>query len=161
VLDEALQSVPEIPNLSILPAGSTPPNPVDLIASDRTAILMTTLRGRFDHIVIDSAPTIPYSDTRMLSSLIDAVILVARYGLTTRRALTRCAELLQEVHAPLVGVVLNGINLRSADYQYYNYGFSRSMNGYRYYESQKPAQDALGGTTQPPSDEPKKKSAHA
>ena len=68
---------------------------------------------------------IPYSDARVLSTFADAVVLVGRYGFTTRRAITRCAQILAEVGAPVMGFVLNDIDLESADYHYYNYGFSR------------------------------------
>lgn len=136
-LPSALHPFSEISNFCVLAEGWGARNSVDLIASDRMRATIQTLRNEFEHVVIDSPPAIPYSDARILSSLADSVIIVARYGLTTRTALARCSELLEEVHAPVSGVVLNNIETLSADYQYYNYGFSRSMNGHEYYESGK------------------------
>jgi Mrp family chromosome partitioning ATPase len=87
--------------------------------------VMIALRDRFECVVIDSPPVIHFSDARVLSSLADVVVLVARYGLTTRRSITRCVQILDEVRAPIAGVVLNDIDLASADYHYYNYGYSK------------------------------------
>lgn len=124
-LEDALVPVPGLTNLRIVPSGPRVANPADLVTSDGMRSVVATLRGRFDRIVIDSPPVLPFADARYLSSLADAVILVGRYRLTTRRAVTRCAELLDEVRAPILGVVLNDMDLGSADYHYYNYGYSR------------------------------------
>ena len=118
-------------NLCVLPAGPSSTNSGELIASEKVKGLLVTLRGTFDFVVIDSPPVIPFSDARVLSLLADGVVLVGRYGLTTRRALTRCAESLREVGAPILGVVLNGMDFSSPDYRYYNFGHSSAkMQGY-------------------------------
>jgi capsular exopolysaccharide synthesis family protein len=134
--EDALAPCGAFANLSVLTVGPVPPNPADLIASESMRELLRDLRGRFDHIVIDSPPAIPFSDARVISSLVDGVILVGRYGLTTRRSITRCAQVLEEVRAPMIGVVVNGMDFASADYDYYNYGYgSRTKNnGYYGYE---------------------------
>ena len=89
--------------------------------------VLIALRAQFDHVVIDSPPVIPFSDPRVLAPLSDVVVLVGRYGVTTRRALMRSAQLLSEVRATVVGVVLNDIDLASADYRYFNYGSARTV----------------------------------
>jgi capsular exopolysaccharide synthesis family protein len=155
-LDSALVFHRQISNLSLLPSGPLPPFPADMIASEQMRSLMLTLRERFDNVVIDSPAAILFSDARVLSSLADVVVLVSRYGSTTKRAFTRCVQLLDEVRAPVVGVVVNGIDLASPDYQYYNYGFGRRMNGSHSYYSTK--QDE---PPPPPSEGVKKRSAHA
>lgn len=155
-LNQATQNIPGVPNLSILTAGPAVSNPADLVSSEKMQYLFASLRHDFDYVVVDSPPIIPLSDARILSGLSDAVILVGRHGLTTRRAITRCAQLLIEVRAPLVGVVLNDIDLNSADYHYYNYGYSKSSKADLQYYS------APTFTPAPPNPEPeKKKSAHA
>ncbi|HEY0704022.1 MAG TPA: polysaccharide biosynthesis tyrosine autokinase [Candidatus Acidoferrales bacterium] len=131
-LDQALSSVPGIADLSLLAAGRLPSNPADLISSERMRELIQEARGKFDYVVVDSPPVIPFSDARMLSAFSDAVVLVGRYSSTTRRALARAVQLLDEVQAPIVGVVVNGIDFASPDYQYFNYGFSRNSNGNEY-----------------------------
>jgi capsular exopolysaccharide synthesis family protein len=132
-IDDSLVRTPDFPNLSVLPVGALPPNPADLIASEQMQAVMIALRDKFDFVVIDSPPVIHFSDARVLSSLADVVVLVARYGLTTRRSLTRCVQILDEVRAPIAGVVLNDIDLASADYHYYNYGYSRKNSDDHYH----------------------------
>jgi capsular exopolysaccharide synthesis family protein len=156
-VDEALVRVPDFPNLSILPVGALPPNPADLIASEQMQAVMIALRDKFDFVVIDSPPVIHFSDARVLSSLADVVVLVARYGLTTRRSITRCVQILDEVRAPIAGVVLNDIDLGSADYHYYNYGYSKRNSEDHYHRY---GQTALA-TTAVSSQSDKSKGAHA
>jgi Mrp family chromosome partitioning ATPase len=91
-------------------------------------MLCADLRVAFDYLVIDSPPVIRFSDARFLSQLADEVVLVGRYGVTTRRALQRSAELLREADAPIAGVVLNAIDLSSPDYHYFTYGYSKGVD---------------------------------
>ena len=159
-LDAALASVSEIPNLSVLPSGPLVRNPEMLIDSGQMQAVLIAVSEQFDYVVIDSPPVIPFSDARVLSTYADAVVLVGRYGLTTRRSITRCAQILEEVRAPVFGVVLNDIGLASPDYHYYNYGYSRSMRGrlqyYGYAENGHEPCPPL-----PETDPVKKKGAHA
>jgi Mrp family chromosome partitioning ATPase len=74
-------------------------------------------------VVIDSAPILPFVDGRVLSTLVDAVILVGRSGITTRQAMQRSVELISEIHgAPILQVVLNAANQSATDYSHYGYG---------------------------------------
>jgi succinoglycan biosynthesis transport protein ExoP len=156
--ERALVRIQELPGLSVLPAGAGVPNPGDLIASEQMQALTVALKNEFDFVIFDSPPVIPFSDARFLSTIADAVVLVARYEFTTHRAIERSAQLLNEVHAPLVGVVLNGIDLASPDYHYYNYGYSKSVNGYPRYTNTTP-DEAI--SFEPPPEPPRKKSASA
>jgi succinoglycan biosynthesis transport protein ExoP len=131
-LSDALLPVPGIAGLFVLPNKGLPQNPADLLASGRTRSILDTLRVEFQYIVLDSPPVLSFSDARTLATLSDAVVLVSRCGRTTRRAITRSAELLAEAHANVVGVVLNDMDLASADYHYFNYGFSWAMSGREY-----------------------------
>jgi Mrp family chromosome partitioning ATPase len=116
---------------------------------------LKALKQQFEFVIVDSPPVIPFSDARSLGTNADAVILVGRYGLTTRRALTRSTQLLRDMNAPVLGVVLNDIDLNSPDYHYYNYGFSRMNRDWRYYER------VEYPPTTPPPDRPNVKGAHA
>ena len=129
-LQDTLRTVSGYENLSLVPGGRLTPNPGDLVASEQMRAVMLVLREQFEHIVVDSPPVIPFPDARVLSLLSDSVILVARYGVTTRRAMARAAELLDEIHAPLAGMVVNGIAVDSADYRYYNYGSGKRSAEY-------------------------------
>jgi len=118
-------------NLSLLANGLKPVNPGEMIGSEKVTALLGELKTRFDYIVIDSPPTIPFSDARELSPMVDGVLLVSRYGLTTRRSLTRSTESLQEIGAHILGVVVNGMDFSSPDYRYYNFGHSSAkLHGY-------------------------------
>ena len=123
-LDGAIQPSKDVPGLSILPIKAIPENPSDLLASGQMANVMKSLREMFDYIVVDSPPVIPFSDARSLAALCDAVILVSRYGSTTRRSITLSAEMLGDMQVPLMGVVLNDMDIASADFHYFNYGYS-------------------------------------
>jgi polysaccharide biosynthesis transport protein len=124
-LSDAVVNVPNVDNLAILPCGTRCASPADILSSDRMIPLLNTLKEYFSFIVIDSPPVIPFSDARFLSCLSDEVVLVGRYGVTTRRCLQRAVELLGEVHASVAGVVLNAIDLSSPDYDYYTYGYNK------------------------------------
>lgn len=120
-LDDALQVAPRLDKLMILPAGSTPPDPVELLASSQMRDLIAQLRNKFLYVVIDVPPVIPYADSRWLSCLADGVVLVARAGATTRQAMSLSTEILRELRVPVLGVVLNGVDLKT-EYYWYGYG---------------------------------------
>jgi polysaccharide biosynthesis transport protein len=124
-LESSLLEIPGMNNLSILPAGRTKGNFGQLVCSEKMEQTIGSLRERFGFVVIDSAPILPFADGRALSTLADAVILVGRAGVTTRQAMRRSVELISEVHgAPILQVVLNAAEMGSADYKYYNYGYT-------------------------------------
>ncbi len=123
-LENSLLEIPGMSNLSILPAGRSKGNFGQLICSEKMEQVLGGLRERFGFVVIDSAPILPFVDGRALSTLVDAVVLVGRAGVTTRQAMRRSVELISEVHgAPILQVVLNGADLGAADYKYYRYGY--------------------------------------
>jgi Mrp family chromosome partitioning ATPase len=82
---------------------------------------------RFDYIVIDSPPVIPFAESRWLSALADGIVIVARASTTTRRALSWTMNILGDVQPQVLGVVLNGVDL-SVDYDSY-------AKAYRYYRT--------------------------
>jgi capsular exopolysaccharide synthesis family protein len=128
VLEDCITKVSTVPNLFVVPAGRLNGNPADSLSSEEMNLLADDLT-RFDFVVVDSPPAIPFSDARILSSVVDAVVIVGRCGVTTRRSLVRCARLFSEVHAPIFGVVLNDIDYASADFDYYTYGYTKLANG--------------------------------
>lgn len=118
----AIQPVPGQPTLSLLASGPLPPNPSELLASHRTAEVLATLRDSYDIVLLDSPPILPVTDALVLSGHVDATLLVAIAGTTTRKEASRAVELLRQVEAPLVGAVLNGVDKEGSDrygYEYY------------------------------------------
>jgi exopolysaccharide transport family protein len=131
-LQEATFRSSLLPNLFILPAGTPPPNPAELLASAQMIEILSSLRDHFDHIVVDTPPTLSVTDAVVLSPYADAVVLVIRCGQTTKPALRRSREILMQVNARVSGVLLNAVDLTSPDYYYY-YEY-QGKYGRRYYD---------------------------
>jgi exopolysaccharide transport family protein len=118
-LEEAIAPSPFLPNLFVLAAGSPPPNPAELLGSSNMKDVLNELREQFDHVVIDTPPTLSVTDAVVLSPRVDAIILVIRSGQTTKQALRRARDILMQVNAHVTGVLLNAVDLTSPDYYYY------------------------------------------
>jgi polysaccharide biosynthesis transport protein len=118
-LQQAITRSPVLPNLSVLPAGTPPPNPAELLASTNMRDVLEELRGQYDHIVVDTPPTLSVTDAVVLSPRADAIVLVIRSGQTTKQALRRSRDVLMQVNAKVSGVLLNAVDLSSPDYYYY------------------------------------------
>jgi succinoglycan biosynthesis transport protein ExoP len=118
-LQQTITTSPILPNLFIMPAGTPPPNPAELLASPNMRDLIAELRGLYDHVVIDTPPTLSVTDAVVLSPRADATILVIRSGATTKPALRRARDILMQVNAHVAGVLLNAVDLTSPDYYYY------------------------------------------
>jgi capsular exopolysaccharide synthesis family protein len=134
-LPQAAQPLPGEPRLAILPAGPPPPNPSELLSTRRAHEILTALREEADYVLVDSPPVLPVSDSIIIAGMVDATILVVTAKSTTKRQAHRAVEQLQQVSAPLVGVVLNGVGRDSGVYAY-SYGYGES--GYSTREAAKP-----------------------
>jgi polysaccharide biosynthesis transport protein len=145
-LAQAVLRSPVSPSLFILPAGTPPPNPAELLASPNMRNVLAALREQFDHIVIDTPPTLSVTDAVVLSPNADAVVLVIRSSQTTKQALRRSRELLMRVNARVAGVLLNAVDLRSPDYYYY-YEY-RGKYGKRYYQDDGPETSRRDGSSE-------------
>ncbi|MGH9762301.1 MAG: CpsD/CapB family tyrosine-protein kinase, partial [Blastocatellia bacterium] len=122
-IDSLIQRQP-FNHLSIMPSGPTPPNPAELISSDRFRDLLKQLSERYDHVVIDSPPLINVTDAVILSTMVDGVVLVIKWGKSTRDIARRVRAELTGVGAKIFGVVLNNVDFRREgynDYYYYKY----------------------------------------
>ncbi|MBZ5641187.1 MAG: polysaccharide biosynthesis tyrosine autokinase [Acidobacteriia bacterium] len=119
-MQRILKPHPDVPNLTVVGIGGRMPNGLETLTSARMAALLKTLREKFDYIVIDSPPVIPFAEGRWLSTHSDASIVVARCDSTTRGAINWSLEILDELKARVLGVVLNGVDL---DAEFYSYGF--------------------------------------
>ena len=114
----AMQEVPHQARLSLLASGPLPPNPSELLASKRTVEVLGSLQAEYDIVLIDAPPLLPVTDALVLSGRVDATLLVAVAGATTRKEAARAVELLHQLEAPLMGAVLNGVDTEGS------YGFA-------------------------------------
>ena len=127
-LESLFVAVPKVPGLAILPAGKAISDPGKFINSGNMRLLILNLRKRFDFLVVDSPPILPYADGRALAPSVDGIVFVGRAGAVTREAMARSMELLQQVHsAPILEVVLNGATTAAQSYGYgYGYSYAKS-----------------------------------
>lgn len=120
-LEESVQET-LVAGLSFLSRGTIVPNPADLLGSQKMREVVGNLRERFDFVLMDSPPAIAVSDAAALSRLCDGVLLVLHGQKTTEETACRVVERLEAVHARILGVVLNGVDIRDpayADYRSY------------------------------------------
>ncbi|CAN5187951.1 exopolysaccharide regulatory tyrosine autokinase VpsO [soil metagenome] len=112
----------EIPNLFVLPCGPTPPNPAELLMSQRFETVIAELGKRFDRIILDSPPLQVVTDGVVLSKHADGMILIVKAGQTLREELKRSARHVRNVRGTIFGVIVNGIEPDSrSGYSYYSY----------------------------------------
>jgi len=131
-LDDVLKTYDQVANLSIITCGTIPPNPAELLGSERMSQTLKDLKKRFDVIIIDSPPMI-VSDAQILSSKVDGLIFVVIPGQTKAITARRPIEELKRIDAKVLGVVANKIP-KNRDYYYggYNY-YSPYSNHYSYH----------------------------
>jgi len=120
----------ETEGLRILPSGPIPPNPVELLASDKMMELCQALANKADLVIYDTPPIVMVSDAPTLASQSDGVLLVIEQGSTSKRLVTEVRDILTRAHARTIGVVLNKVT-RQAGHYYYSYYYSY------YYQSEK------------------------
>jgi capsular exopolysaccharide synthesis family protein len=124
--------VGELGSLDVLPCGAAPPNPSELIGSQRMSALLASLKGEYDNVIFDSPPLNLVTDAAVLATKADGVVLVGRAGVTTKGALTYASELLKKVRAQALGFVLNDFIFRR-DSRYSAYGGYGDHYSYGYY----------------------------
>lgn len=107
-----------VENLSLLPSGSLPPNPADLLGSQYMDTVIKQLKGEADVVLFDAPPVIAVTDATLLATKLDGVLLVFRAGGTRRDHAERAKELLERVNARLVGAVLTNaqVDVRMGGY---------------------------------------------
>jgi capsular exopolysaccharide synthesis family protein len=114
--------------VTLLTAGSLPPNPAELLGSETMRALLATLRGSYDHILIDAAPVLGLPDTLPLATFVDGVVLVIDHNRSTRSHVRQAVSRLSFAQGKFLGVVLNRVDVRELDagsYPYYPYGLSK------------------------------------
>jgi tyrosine-protein kinase Etk/Wzc len=124
-MDEAVRPLELVQGLYILPAGTLPPNPTELVGGARMRELLRVLREQFDMVILDSPPLAGGADSAILGAASDGVILVVRAGETDTEAVRHAARQLHAVGARLVGAVVNDPDgeVRRHEGYYYHYGY--------------------------------------
>jgi capsular exopolysaccharide synthesis family protein len=112
--------------LMVLPSGSVPPNPSEMLGSQNLVNLIADLRTMFDLVIIDTPPMLPVTDGAVASTVADGVLVVVRYGKTTRNQVNASIDSLEAVDARILGCVLTMVPRKGAA--------STGYDGYGYYE---------------------------
>lgn len=121
-LDDVIQHS-RVANLDVITCGPIPPNPAELVASERMRNLLLQASGRYEHVIVDTPPLMSVTDPVILSRMVDGVILVVQAGRSTRDVVRRARQELANVGAKVFGVVLNNFDMKregyTSDYSYY------------------------------------------
>ncbi|MCH8477940.1 MAG: polysaccharide biosynthesis tyrosine autokinase [Wenzhouxiangella sp.] len=126
-----------VEGLFLMPAGNQAPNPAELLGSERMQKIITMAGRAFDHVIIDSAPILGLADALVLSRLVDGVIMVVAAGKTTKDSIKTGIRRLMQVQAPMLGTVINQVDMDSPDYAYY------SSYYYNYYSDPEPSPEEV------------------
>lgn len=124
---EGLIGQPGLDNLFLLPSGHQPPNPAEVLSSQRVVDFLAEIRQQYDYVVLDCAPILPAADPAILGSRVDGTLIVIKVGQVARAALRRAKTLLEAAKARVLGVCLTGVRAEmSPDYAemaYYRYRY--------------------------------------
>lgn len=121
-MDEAIQKT-QVENLSVLPSGTRPPNPAELLASTKMQKFINLLKEKYDYIIIDTPPVIMVTDAQILSRYADGCLLIIASGEADRHMAAKAKELMQKVDAKILGVVLNKLDTSNKGYYGYYYHY--------------------------------------
>jgi len=130
-LEEAIKRT-DVPNLDVLTCGPVPPNPSELLHTDRFRAVLADCAKLYDRIILDSPPTSAVTDPAVLGNLTDGVVLVVKAGETTRDSAMHARRQLASAKARLFGVVVNAIDFSNPAYGYEYYYRNYYRYGYTY-----------------------------
>jgi capsular exopolysaccharide synthesis family protein len=131
-IEEVIKST-EIVGLDLLPCGPLPPNPAELLHTDKFKSILEQLSAKYDRVLFDSPPINLVTDAAILSQLVDGTIFVVKASKTSKDAVRRSARLLRDIKANILGVLLNDLDFEQGGYEYYSY--------YRYGYAPRPEPD--------------------
>jgi capsular exopolysaccharide synthesis family protein len=128
-LDEVTQTHETLTTLDVIPSGTMPPLPADLLASDQMTEVVRQLRERYDYVIFDTPPMLSVTDPAIVAAQADGMVLVIRQGYCTRRMLARAAEILHDLDVKVYGFVFNGVDASLPEYYgylgYYTYEYGK------------------------------------
>jgi capsular exopolysaccharide synthesis family protein len=111
----------KVANLSVMTCGTIPPNPAEMLGSEKMKSLLSELKKKFDIVIIDSPPVIAVTDPVVLSPEVDGVVMVIKSGSTSGDAAVRSKSLLESANARILGAVLNGVKIGDLHGRYGRY----------------------------------------
>jgi len=114
----------DIKNLSIMPRGIFPPNPSELLNSKKNLKLVSTLKDNYDIVIFDGAPVMGLSDSLIIASLVDKVLVVASLNEAQKAEIKGTTKSLENIDAHIAGLVINNINTRKSKHSGYYYYYS-------------------------------------
>ncbi|MBD0863953.1 polysaccharide biosynthesis tyrosine autokinase [Gordonia sp. zg691] len=120
VISDFVQSGPA-ERLDVLVAGALPPNPAELLGSQRARDGLEALQASYDFVIVDTPPVLPVADAAILSQYMDGALVVVRAGRTRSQDLTTAFDSLMTAKASILGVVLNDVSAHDSRYVYYSY----------------------------------------
>ena len=119
-----------MPNLDVLVCGPVPPNPSEILLSDKFRELVAELARRYDRVIFDTPPIGPVTDPAILGTLVDGVVLVSKCEKTTRVSVKQAMRALNDANVRVFGVVLNDVDVSSKRYSGAYYAYYRKYGGY-------------------------------
>ena len=128
-IENAVQKT-EVPNLDVLVCGPVPPNPSEILLSDKFRELVAELARRYDRVIFDTPPIGPVTDPAILGTLVDGVVLVSKCEKTTRVSVKQAMRALNDANVRVFGVVLNDVDVSSKRYSGAYYAYYRKYGGY-------------------------------
>lgn len=120
-----------VENIKIISTGIVPPNPAELLASNKMEELVDQVEENADYVLLDTPPVIAVTDATILSNIVDGVLMVVASHQTEEQILSKARETLQKAHANIVGVVLNKYPAHN-DSNYYQYYYYYGQKGHRH-----------------------------
>ena len=129
---QAIQATP-IENLSVMACGPRPHNPSELLTSPQFEDLLNLLRDQFDFVLVDTPPLLAVTDPGVVSARVDGVLLALRMRKKCRLTAIRARNILEDLDANVLGVIVNGLGGEKGSYGYYQSGYSYGYGyGYQY-----------------------------
>jgi polysaccharide biosynthesis transport protein len=137
-LAKAIRST-EVDKLDVLVCGPPPPNPAEILLSDKFADLVKELSQKYDRIIFDTPPIGPVTDPAILGAQVDGVVLVVKCGKTRKDATKQALKSLGDANARVFGAILNDVDVTSKRYSGVYYSYYRRYTSYYAADETKPA----------------------
>jgi len=119
-----------VEDLDVITSGPVPPNPAELLGSDRVQLLMDELNEKYDLIIFDAPPVNTVTDSQLLAARTDGTILVVPQGIADKNGVRRAKQLLETVHANILGAVMNRVTAQKSEGYYGGSYYGGNYGGY-------------------------------